>query len=519
MDKTININLGGSLFQVDEEAFLILRDYIQSINNRFRNVQGGPETIEDIESRIAEIFNSKKGVAGIITRQNVEEMISIIGKPEDFDSDSDTGYTQAQASQVASPKRLYRNPHDTVIGGVCGGLGAWLNTDPVLFRVIFVITAFFGLIGLFVYLVLWIAVPKADSDQKLREMYGSTMYDIRKQGGYLNTSYKNYNNSGLNEVVNATGKVLYAILRIFLIVVGATLLVTGFLVILAFIMIFVFKIPGSFSNHGVDFPLYYVPDLLNYIFSPEAAPWIYALSAIVLILPMLALIYWGVKMIFWFRARDGWFSLVAFLVWVLAAGALSIILFNEGISFAESSSTTARNILPKNPKTLYIVTRNSIDDLNVRDEFVIPDDSYRIFVADDDRNIYVNPGLKISVSESDRTEVEVRKRSSGRTRRDAARHAESLVYEYENRSDTLLLDEYFMIPSERKWAADFVTINLTLPEGTVVYFDKWTAGLLDNRTRIEGFGYSRNYQDRADQIGGMYWIVTEDGLKQAETKR
>jgi phage shock protein PspC (stress-responsive transcriptional regulator) len=518
MDKTININLGGSLFQVDEEAFLILRDYIQSINNRFRNVQGGPETIEDLESRIAEIFNSGKGVAGIITRKNVEDMISIIGKPEDFDTDTDTGSSQAQA-QISSQKRLYRNPHDTVIGGVCGGLGAWLNTDPVLFRVIFVITAFFGLLGLFVYLVLWIAIPKADSDQKLREMYGSTMYDIRKQGGYLNTSYKNYNNSGLNEVVNATGKVLYVIARIFLIVVGIVLLVTGFLFILALIMVFVFKIPGAFSNHGVDFPLYYVPDLLSYIFSPEAAPWIYALSAIVLILPMLALIYWGVKMIFWFKARDGWFSLVAFLVWVLAAGALSIILFNEGISFAESSSTTSRNILPQNPSTLYIVTRNSIDDINVRDEFVIPDDSYRIFVADDDRNIYVNPALKISVSESDRTEVEVRKRSYGRTRRDAAKNAESLVYEYENRIDTLFLDEYFMIPSERKWSADFVTVNLTLPEGTVVYFDKWTAGLLDNRTRIEGFGYSRNYHDRADQIGDMYWIVTEDGLELADKSK
>ena len=61
MDKTININLAGTLFQIDEEAYRILRDYLQAINNRFRNVQGGDETIEDIESRIAEIFQSQKG--------------------------------------------------------------------------------------------------------------------------------------------------------------------------------------------------------------------------------------------------------------------------------------------------------------------------------------------------------------------------------------------------------------------------------------------------------------------------
>ncbi len=82
MDKTININLGGILFQIDDEAFRILRDYLQAINNRLANIQGGNETIEDIESRIAEIFQSQKGLAGVITRENVESMIAIIGRPE-----------------------------------------------------------------------------------------------------------------------------------------------------------------------------------------------------------------------------------------------------------------------------------------------------------------------------------------------------------------------------------------------------------------------------------------------------
>ena len=85
MDKTININLGGTLFQIDEEAFRKLRDYLQAINNRLGNLPGGHETIEDIESRIAEIFNSQKGLAGVITIENVDAMISIIGKPEDFE--------------------------------------------------------------------------------------------------------------------------------------------------------------------------------------------------------------------------------------------------------------------------------------------------------------------------------------------------------------------------------------------------------------------------------------------------
>ena len=80
------LHFAGILFQIDEKAYGILRDYLQAVNNRFRHVRGGVETVEDIESRIAEIFESQKGTAGTISVNNVEAMISIIGKPEDFDN-------------------------------------------------------------------------------------------------------------------------------------------------------------------------------------------------------------------------------------------------------------------------------------------------------------------------------------------------------------------------------------------------------------------------------------------------
>jgi hypothetical protein len=94
MDKTIKINLGGTLFQIDEEAYKTLRRYLQDIDDRLKNTPGGAETIEDIESRIAEIFQSQGGTAGVISGDNVEAMISIIGKPEDFDAGSESKGTR-----------------------------------------------------------------------------------------------------------------------------------------------------------------------------------------------------------------------------------------------------------------------------------------------------------------------------------------------------------------------------------------------------------------------------------------
>ena len=342
MDKTININISGTLFQIDEEAYRILRDYLQAINNRFRNVPGGAETVEDIESRIAEIFQSQKGTAGTVTLNNVEAMISIIGKPEDFDTTE--GEPEIRNTDFQR-KRMYRNPDDTIISGVCGGIGAYLNTDPVLFRILFVIlTVSFG-VGIFLYAALWIALPPANSESRKREMYGSSYPSVAAymrhadssnipgvpsyNKGYYNTSRIG---SALNEIFRAIGRVFYIVLRIILIIFGVILVLTGALCSLGFVMLLVFKYPVSISNGSVDMNLIYFSDFLKYIVNPVLVPWIIALALIILIIPMIALIYWGVKMVFWFRAKDGIFSLVGFVLWIMIIAILAVVLFNEGIA-------------------------------------------------------------------------------------------------------------------------------------------------------------------------------------------
>jgi phage shock protein PspC (stress-responsive transcriptional regulator) len=216
MEKTINIDLGGTLFQIDEEAYRILREYLQSITLKFKNVPGGNETINDIESRIAEIFQSQKFTAGVINKENVEAMISIIGKPEDFDQDGNGepvhGYTSYQR------RKMYRNPDDKIIGGICGGIGTYLNTDPVWFRILFILFALTFGIGFLVYLALWIALPSAATESQKKEMYGSS-YNLAISGGKEKKPYTATTDVGnaFNEVFRAIGKVLFVIVRIILI--------------------------------------------------------------------------------------------------------------------------------------------------------------------------------------------------------------------------------------------------------------------------------------------------------------
>lgn len=518
MDKTININLGGSLFQVDEEAFVILRDYLQAINTRLGRVPGGPETVEDIEYRIAEIFRSQRGTAGVITRQNVDSMISIIGKPEDFDLSEEED--QNRPIDMPSTKRLYRNPDDSVISGVCGGLGAYFNTDPVLFRILFILFTIFGGIGLLIYIALWIAVPPAISISRKKEMYGKNYNPAYSSGAQAATG-RNFGN-GINEITSAIGKVFYVIFRVFTIVFGVMLVITGFLLILTFVMVFVFKFPGAYSHEGFNFNVGYIPEMLKYVVSPSVAPWITALASIVFILPMLALIYWGIRMIFWFRARDRYISLAAFLLWIAAAAALSIIMFSEGISFAESSSTISKNYLNSKPDTLYVVSGNKIANLSFNHKFSIPDDHYNVFLVDSLNQIYDKPHLRLAVSNDDKISFEIKKRSSGRSREEAREKSESLIYNYHTGNDTISFDEYFRIPSGKKWSADFVSITLEMPENTIVYFDRSIEKLFYNRISIEKQSGDNEYESWVDydtepsDLGGKYWKFTEDGLKNVD---
>jgi len=518
MDKTININIAGILFKIDEDAYHILRDYLQAINNCFRNTQGGAETIEDIESRIAEIFQSQKGLAGAITRRHVEEMISIIGRPDDFDRNE----TDAEPrTYIYQAKRMYRNPNDRIIGGVCGGIGAYLDIEPVLFRILFVIFAVTFGVGLFIYLALWIALPSAKTDTQKREMYGDACGSERLRPSYTDDystthrSSKTVNNrvtgigNAFNEIFRALGKACIIILRIFMIFMGVVLVIIGFLAIVAFLAIFIFRYPGLFSDNSFSADLTYMPDFLNYIVNPSFTPWIITLSMIALLLPTLALIYWGVKMIFWFKAKDGILSLICLVAWFIDLSALSLILFHEGINFNRIARTSTQIVMPHVPDTLYLTTGKKVADLKFNKEISFNHQRCAIFINDDQKELYIQPTLDINLSD-DVSKIEVIKSSSGRDRIDAKKKIEYLQYNYRFKNDTLLLDGYFTIPEGHRWSADNIHINLNIPEGTLLKFDKPAENLILPYYEFDDKEYSSLAWKESEV---KWWVMTDKGLK------
>lgn len=171
MNKIMNINIGGIIFNVDEETFEKLDSYLKEINNHFKKSDGGEEIISDIEARIVELFqqrlNSKKEV---ITMKDVEEVISIMGKPSDFDGENGNDNDDPDIRQYTK-KRMFRDIENRMLGGVCSGLGAYFRIDIVWFRLGFVIATLSGL-SILAYLILWVIIPPATTVSEKLEMNG-----------------------------------------------------------------------------------------------------------------------------------------------------------------------------------------------------------------------------------------------------------------------------------------------------------------------------------------------------------
>lgn len=175
MKKTVNVSLGGMVFCLEEDAFHRLNSYLKGLEQKFMHSSDMRDIMNDIEVRIAEHFKEKAPMPDmVISVLEVERVIGIMGNPSDFGEDRSESSTQ-QANYTRTHRRLFRDPINSVIGGVSSGLGYYWNIDPMLIRILFVILVIFGGGGVLIYVILWIVIPQANTVAERLEMTGDTV--------------------------------------------------------------------------------------------------------------------------------------------------------------------------------------------------------------------------------------------------------------------------------------------------------------------------------------------------------
>ena len=198
MQRIIQINIAGSILPIEEDAYIILKEYITSLQRQFSG-SDGKEIIEDIENRIAELFSIRlQGGSPAIDRIDVQKVIDTLGaaadlhdgpRPGSTQGNPGTSYTYSNAQRGSTRQfpyahnRLLRDPYNKVFGGVCSGIAHYFDIDPVIIRLIMVVLFFTFGIGFLTYLIAWAVIPAARSQEELYNMNNVnpiTFHDITK---------------------------------------------------------------------------------------------------------------------------------------------------------------------------------------------------------------------------------------------------------------------------------------------------------------------------------------------------
>lgn len=187
MNKTTTIHIQGTVFTLEEEAYTTLKQYLDDIAAHFADSPDKQDIVNDIEQSIAEKWTSKTGTShNVITLKDIEEMISILGRVEDFDAEEGATHnatTESNSSQQQPPKRLYRNMDNAMIAGVASGIATYFAIDPVIIRIAFVAFTLLGGSGILIYVILWLIMPEAKTVVQKSEMMGTpiTLQNLAEQ--------------------------------------------------------------------------------------------------------------------------------------------------------------------------------------------------------------------------------------------------------------------------------------------------------------------------------------------------
>ena len=172
MKKVVNASIGGHSFTLEEDAYKRLDTYLTHFRSRLSAAESQGEVMDEIEGRIAELFLNEVGDgARVVTLPLVEKVAGTLGMPDGHSESGSTDYSAGTADQPET-RKLFRDPEQKRLGGVCSGLSWYFDVDVTLVRVLMLIAIVLGSAGFWIYIILWIVVPLAETPTQKCEMRG-----------------------------------------------------------------------------------------------------------------------------------------------------------------------------------------------------------------------------------------------------------------------------------------------------------------------------------------------------------
>ena len=546
MNKTVNINLAGVFFHIDEDAYLKLQRYLEAIKRSFTDSQGRSEIISDIEARIAELFSERiqndKQVVGISL---VDEVIGIMGQPEDYMVDEEIFDDQPHKEytyQTKNTRKLYRDPDSSYIAGVAVGLAHYLGVSVLFVRFLWVfLTLFSGGTFIIIYIIFWALVPEAlttaekltmkgepvnisNIEKKIKDGINSVTetvqnIDLKKSGEKIKEGIDQATDS-ISDTVNdidfekqstnirsssknffdSIGDIFQFFFKVFAKFFGVIMIIVGASTLLALIVGFLTIGITDFFEFGMD-----ITELSNETNAPFGL--IAILAFLASAIPFFFIFYLGLKILVKNLKSIGNVAKFTLLgLWIVSIIGLSIIGLKTGVEFSKDA-----NVVLSEKK----INIKSGDTLNLA---MVAHDNYNryfdrsygnvdIYRDENGNEVIAGRSVRLIVRSTNESKgrIVVRGNARGRNYQMAKQRAENINYSYAFENNSLKLDSYLTTDISNKKRKQQVETIIYLPKGVILYTD-------DN---THEFHQNERYQNDIleTEMEEHYMLVKDDELE------
>jgi phage shock protein PspC (stress-responsive transcriptional regulator) len=529
MNKTIIININGIVFHIEEDAYEILKAYMNDVQRHFMNSADSLEITTDIENRIAEMFNEillREGKQ-VVVLQDVKAVVEQMGSVADFEAEEDNTAGaqphQAFGSHGTANRRLFRDPDDHLVAGVCSGIANYFDFSPVWVRLLFALSFAFAGSGLILYVILWIVVPKAVTRADRMAMKGERLdlqgfkNNFEEELNTVKVNLSNFSNEAkpfvyktrdfagdffqhFGTFLGGTGKVMGKLIAIMILIACFGSIIA---LIIGVVMAFAFNDKGIYHI----FPLNITSYEVNKIF--------FVCLILMVIIPLLAIILTVLRLVFNTKSISRTTGSTLLLGWIVA---LSVVIyyaakisseFRVGAGFSQTISLkpVADSTYHLRLNDLKYLTAEDSTRLRIKESF-----NGRVILDDDDDNNSNMPdkNIDIRIEKSDVAQpVLVESFSArGKSYEDALSNARNISYHFVQEGATLKFNRRLEKLDDRYWRAPGLKLTLKIPLNYKVVIDD----SVDRFVRdIDSWACKE--VNKTDDLRKVRFVMTDNGLQ------
>lgn len=511
MNKTIIININSIVFHIEQDAYDDLSSYLQEVKRHFNNDEGSEEIIEDIESRISEIFNEsiQPGRKEVINKQDVEEMINQMGRVSDFSEVEDEEYAKdfekeetSEEKTFFTAKKLMRDPDDKILGGVSSGLALYFGLEALWVRLAWLILVLLAGTGVLVYIILWFLMPLAKTRADKMAMRGKApnirnfKKSFEEELGGLQENISNPD-SGLRRgiqtfvdlVVRFFRLIGLGILAIFTIAFGFTLIGLFIGLIVVFLSLSGIISAGSY------------PDFLGYLSSTQSFIALVC-GFLAIAIPVFAVFYLFIRVLFKQKAMNNVLTLSLLSIWVVSLIGLIYYVSLTELDFAETSTIKIEEKI--SPEDVFLFEQNDVNVFRTEKE-----NKSKLNIIKNDLNLRRKDNISIRFESLDSLSapyIEYNYSAKGKTLGLASERASAIEYSAVQNNEFISFDSHFSLAPNTLERSQRVEAVVYLPIGTEAYLHS------NLRNKVQNLSYKGCDTQLSDRNNYTHWEMTKTGL-------